>query len=394
MGRYQEFELPKRYHDALMGWQHRNFPDLPLLTKHWAEHFPDDPVFRMVVKVAPSNADKIELGMFKGEPKISRASDMKGNMLYSAMRIIRAQCSTELGSVQQHIDTLDRSISDHSKYSVMRIMAEELRHAYQMFWVLSHDDSWAESGMRNLADDTMDELLGMNTGSHVLDAFNIPFGDPLDNMVFAFLIDRVGKYQLSMQQVFSYSPMAQSMLPMLHEESFHLQAGYELVRDMAVQAALGKGLWTLAEIQRRFNAWVPRALEMFGNPDGGQTNLLFGFKDHLNGESAESYYAETARLLQRINLAVVQARRPDLTRSQIEEIVDQREGSDLLRLPHMDFFRTRGPEHLVYQSIDVEGNPTPVEDYIGYLQQTLPMSLLNSTFFQKYVTAFQQARAN
>lgn len=391
---YQEFQLPKRYHEALMGWQERNFADLPLLQKHWAEHFPDDPVFRMTVKTVPLKETAIEVGTFKGQPKISRAADMKGNMLYSAMRIIRAQCSTELGSVQQHIGTLDRSISDHSKFSVMRIMAEEFRHAYQMFWVLSHDNSWSEAGVRNLADETMEELLAMTTGSHVLDAFNIPFHDPLDNMIFAFLIDRVGKYQLSMQQVFSYAPMAQSMLPMLHEESFHLQAGYELVRDMAVQAALGKGIWSLDDIQRRFNAWVPRGLEMFGSPEGGQANLVFGFKNRLNGESAESYYAETARLLSRINIAVMQARHPDMERSRVEQIVEHGEDSELLRLPHMSFFRTRGPDGLAYQPVDTEGRRISRDSYIAYLGQVLPAPLLNTDFFAKYVAAFQQAGSN
>lgn len=394
MADYQEFELPKRYHDALAGWQQRNFPDLPMLQKHWAEHFPDDPVFRMTVKVAPLREGNIEVGTFKGQPKIFRAGDMKGNMLYSAMRIIRAQCSTELGSVQQHICTLDQSISDHSKFSVMRIMAEELRHAYQMFWVLSHDGSWADAGVRNLADDTMDELLAMSTGTHVLDAFNIPFADPLDNMVFAFLIDRVGKYQLSMQQVFSYGPMSQSMLPMLHEESFHLQAGYELVRDMAVSAVLGKGQWSLDDIQRRFNAWVPRALEMFGSPEGGQTNLVFGFKDRLNGESAASYHAEVARLLRRINTAVVQARRPDLERKRIEEIVERDEDPEMLRLPHMDFFRTRGPDTIAHQPIDTAGNRISRESYLDYLKQVLPEPLLETEFFQKYRDAFQQVGVN
>src|SRR3989304_68345 len=46
-----------------------------------------------------------------------------------------------------------------------------------------------------------------------------------DSVVFAAFIDRVGKYQLTMQKVSSYRPYATSMPPMLKEEAFHLAAG-------------------------------------------------------------------------------------------------------------------------------------------------------------------------
>ncbi len=391
MGSYQEFQLPKRYHDALVDWQRRNFPDFSILMKHWDTNFPGESPYRLTVKLTPFEEGVIEIGAFKGQPKLTRAGDMKGNMLFSAVRIIKAQCSTELGSIQQHLCTLDRSISDQSKFSILRIMAEELRHAYQMFWVLSHDSTWAEAGVHNLADQTMEELLAMNTGTHVLDAFNIPFHDPLDNMVFAFFIDRVGKYQLSMQKAFSYAPMARSMPPMLHEESFHLRTGHDLLRDMSVLAASGKGDWSLGEIQKRINAWFPRGIEMFGNFEGGQTNIVFGFKDRLNGDGARAYMAEVTRLIRRINVAIVQTRYPDQERERVEKMVDHGEEPDLLRLPHVNFFRMRGPENIVHQPIDIDGNPIVRESYLDYLQQKLPMSLLDTDFFQKYTLAFQQA---
>lgn len=385
---YSEFQLPQRYHGALVDWQRRNFPDLSLLQKHWTKYFPESPDYRLSVKVATLKDGNIEVGMFKGQPKINRAGDMKGNMLYSAVRIIKAQCSTELGSIQQHLETLDSSVSGQSKFSILRIMAEELRHAYQMFWVLSHDNSWAQSGVHNLADQTMDELLAMNTGSHVLDAFNIPFHDALDNMVFAFLIDRVGKYQLSMQKVFSYAPMAQSMSPMLQEESFHLLTGHDLLRDMAVLAAVDKGIWGLDEIQRRINAWFPRAVEMFGNPDGGQAGVVFGFKDRLNGESLESYTAEVLRLIRRINVAIVNQRHPNLDRNQIEDRIAHGEEPGLLRLPSVHFFRIRGADEIAYQPVGVDGERIPRESYLEYLSQTLPSSLQRTEFFNKYQAAF------
>ncbi len=382
----QEFQLPARYHNALVDWQERNFPDLNILLKYWDKHFPGEPPFHLAARIAPLREDTIEVGWFKGRPKINRAAEMKGNMLYAAVRIVKAQCSTELGSIQQHLESLDASVSDQAKFSILRICAEELRHAYQMFWVLSQDSSWAAAGVHDLPNQTMDELLAMTTGTHVLDAFNIPFADPLDNMVFSFLIDRVGKYQLAMQKVFSYAPMAQSMGPMLQEESFHLRTGYDLVREMALRTPSGTARWSLDEIQRRLNAWFPRAVEMFGNPDGGQANISFGFKDRLNGESLDAYTAEVSRLVNRINLAVVQARQPDLTREEAQQRAD--EDPALLRLPHVNFFRMRGSEDVACQPIDIVGARLSSAAYWEHLNRTLPESLLATEFFAKYRAMF------
>ena len=65
----------------------------------------------------------------------------------------------------------------------------------------------------------VEDILSMQTGSHVLGAFNIEFDSFVDNVVFCALIDRVGKYQLSMQRISAYKPMAESMPKMLREET-------------------------------------------------------------------------------------------------------------------------------------------------------------------------------
>src|SRR5438876_470752 len=70
-----------------------------------------------------------------------------------------------------------------------------------------------------------EDILSMKTGSHVLAAFNLEYDSFLDNVVFAAFIDRVGKYQLTMQKISAYKPYASSMPPMLREEAFHLAAG-------------------------------------------------------------------------------------------------------------------------------------------------------------------------
>jgi benzoyl-CoA 2,3-epoxidase subunit B len=401
LARYTTDHIEPRYHDALVGWQKKNFPELAFLEKNWQTYFSKQTPFELVAKIGNLKESSIEYGRFLGKEKIERAGDMTGNMFYSARDIIKAQCSTELGSIQQHRLTLDKAPTDPMKMSVLRIMAEELRHAYQMFWVLSHDPSWKKPGHPDIARDTMDQLLAMELGEHVLDAFNIPFNNFLDNVIFATVIDLVGKYQLEMQKVFSYAPMARSMGPMLSEEGFHIGSGRSFLREIAVMATEGKGEYSIEDIQRHLNVWIPRGLEMFGNERGGETAVAFGFKDRNNSIAQGEYYNEVRELLELVNVAVVQVRVHEITapdaRSLVREVQDTGEEKQgvrpehLLYVPDTKFFRQRGMEEVVFLPFDVygellreNGKPVAGETYIEYLKGVLPDYYPRTTEFEKY----------
>src|SRR5262249_43068959 len=143
--------------------------------------------------------------------------------------------------------------------------------------------------------------------------------------------------------------------------------------------------WSLAEIQKRINAWFPRGVEMFGNPEGGQANIDFGFKDRLNGESLNAYVSEVERLLHRINVGVVLARDPDLSKEEADRRAD--EETDLLRLPDVNFFRMRGADGTVYQPIGSHGRRLSADAYWAHLDEALPASLRGTEFFQRYRAA-------
>jgi benzoyl-CoA 2,3-epoxidase subunit B len=401
LARYTTDRIESRYHDALVGWQKKNFPELEFLEKNWQTYFSRQTAFELVAKIGQLKESSIEHGRFLGREKIERAGEMSGNMFYSARDIIKAQCSTELGSIQQHRLTLEKAPTDQMKMSVLRIMAEELRHAYQMFWVLSHDSSWKKPGHPDIARDTMDQLLAMELGEHVLDAFNIPFNNFLDNVIFATVIDLVGKYQLEMQKVFSYAPMARSMGPMLSEEGFHIGSGRSFLREIAVMATEGKGDYSIEDIQRHLNVWIPRGLEMFGNERGGETAVAFGFKDRNNSTAQGEYYNEVRELLELVNVAIVQVRVSDISapdaRSLVREVQDTGEDQQgvrpehLLYVPDTKFFRQRGMEEVVFLPFDVNGEllrengrPVPGESYIEYLRTVLPDYYPRTTEFEKY----------
>jgi benzoyl-CoA 2,3-dioxygenase component B len=399
---YETATINPKYHQALIGWQKKNFPEIEFLERNWQKYFASQTAFQLYAKIGKLKSDKIEYGKLAGQPRFERAGDMTGNMFYSARDIIKAQCSTELGSIQQHRLTLEEAPTDAMKMSVLRIMAEELRHAYQMFWVLDHDASWKKPGHPDIAAETLDELLAMELGDHVLDAFNIPFQNFLDNVVFATVIDLVGKYQLEMQKVFSYAPMARSMPPMLSEEGFHIGSGRGFLKELAVNATNGDGHFSIEEIQKTINAWLPRGLEMFGNERGGETNVQFSFKDKNNGTAQSEYVGEVREVIELTNVAVVQVKVKDLTapdaRSLVREVQDTWEeqrgvrAADLLFVPDPKFFRKRGMQEIAFQPYDVYGNlltedgkPISGETYLRYLEKVLPERYRSTAEFKEYV---------
>lgn len=401
MAAYTTETIRPKYHDALVAWQKKNFPEMQFLEDNWKKYYPTQTPYQLFAKVGKLASETINYGRFTGQPRLERAGDMSGNMFYSARDIIRAQASTELGSIQQHRLTLEEAPTDQMKMAVLRIMAEELRHGYQMFWVFDHDDSWKKPGHPDVAADTIEELLAMEMGTQVLDAFNIAFVSFLDNVIFATVIDLVGKYQLEMQKVFSYAPMGRSMGPMLSEEGFHIGSGRGFLKELAIAAANGSGRYSIDDIQRVINAWVPRGVEMFGNERGGTTSVTFGFKDRDNGTAQREYWNEVREVIELVNVAVAQSRVEGLSapdaRSLVREVQDTGDTikgvslADLLYVPDMKFFRSRGLPELVFMPYDVYGNlltdsgrPVSGENYIQYLKSVLPETYVITEDFAKY----------
>jgi 1,2-phenylacetyl-CoA epoxidase catalytic subunit len=398
---YTTETITPQYHDAIVSWQKNNFPELKFLQDNWSKFYPTQTPYQLFAKVGKLNSDQILYGRQAGQPRYEHAGDMVGNMFYTARDIIRAQASTELGSIQQHRLTLEEAPTDAMKMAVLRIMAEELRHGYQMFWVFDHDATWKKPGHPDVAKDTMDELLAMQLGNHVLDAFNIPFNNFLDNVIFATVIDLVGKYQLEMQRVFSYAPMGRSMGPMLSEEGFHIGSGRGFLKELAVSALNDNARYSIEDIQKTINAWVPRGVEMFGNERGGETAIAFGFKDRNNGTAQHEYHNEVREVIELVNVAVVQAKLKDITapdaRSLVREVQDTGETikgvspRDLLFIPDVKFFRGRGIEEIVYMPYDAHGNlitengkPITGERYLEYLKTVIPSHFVKTKDFQKF----------
>ncbi|MHC4393623.1 MAG: hypothetical protein ACYS22_20195 [Planctomycetota bacterium] len=385
--------LPKKYHDAVTKWRDRFIPDYKLLIDNWEKFFPKDPKFQLCAYRSCDMCSLIECGLEKGKEKYETAAAMHDSQAHHVLGQIKAQASTEFGSIQQHLHTLSRAQTEQDQFWVLRMMAEELRHGYQMLHLLLEDD-W--SGVAGDLDGPKltEEILSMTTGNHVLGAFNIDFDSFVDNIVFCALIDRVGKYQLDMQKISAYKPMAESIPQMLKAEAFHLLTGVIPLRRWASEAAKGSVYVTMDAIQRSFNKWVPRGLEMFGDERGGGTNFKYGLKNKKNAEAQAEYYAEIGRLVRDLNLRYVTTRLPALGPEGAKKLITRVQHSrereqgieyeDLLSLPHMTFFRRRGVPAFSLQGVDGE-TIKDVNTYLHYLTKYLPQAYLAGRDFMQYV---------
>jgi benzoyl-CoA 2,3-dioxygenase component B len=393
--------LEKKYHSAVEHWRRHHFKDYETLLDNWEKYFPKDEKFCLCAKMEIGTSDVITVGEQKGEKKRLDPDQLTEDQARHLLAIIKAQASTEFGSIQQHAGTIDRAHDDQDRAWVMRVMAEELRHGYQMLHLLLSKD-WSHVSGGVTGEQMVEEILSMTTGNHVLDAFNLDYDSFMDNITFAAFIDRVGKYQLTMQKVCAYKPMADSMPPMLREEAFHLAAGVIPLRRFAERAATGDPLANLELVQQSINKWFARGLEMFGDERGGQKNIQLGFKDLTNRQAVDQYTEECRKMIRDINTRFVRARFPDYTPDKVEAVIEELERShgthkglaydEILRLPDARFFRRKG-EH-AFQMIGVYGETfTDAETYLRYLSRHLNSGYIASRDLRLYAETLRKVVA-
>lgn len=395
----RQVRLPANFHAAVEKWRDTFIPDHELLIENWERFFPKEPVFELCAFRELGMCDEIECGDLKGQPKATKPSELSEDASRHLVGAIKAQASTEFGSIQQHRLTLARAQDEQDQFWILRMMAEELRHGYQMLHLLLEED-WSSAGQVDGAE-MVEEILSMTTGSHVLGAFNIEFDSFVDNVTFCAVIDRVGKYQLEMQRISSYKPFAESMPPMLREEAFHLAAGVVPLRKWMEQAASGEVYVTTEDIQKALNKWLPRGFEMFGDERGGGTNVRFGLKPMKNEEAQSLYYDEVSRMVQDLNMRYVRARLPELRLREAEETLERIVGGDtvsgvaredLVHMPDRRFFRRRGVP--AYEMTGWQGEQfDDAEEYLAHLKRHLPDSYRASSDFGFYVSQLRRVGA-
>ena len=282
---------------AFRAWQ----DDIGLDRKHLAN-------FTFETKYGDLASDEIPFGDFAGARRWESVRQIPDQRIRDALlNYIVYQGDTEFASVEQQRHLYDTAPSEYDLRCLARLMAEEMRHGYQMCHLLvTH---FGHAGRLEA------EKLLQRRAYHkqrLLGSFNEAIETWLDFFTFTQFVDRDGKYQLRMLSHSAFAPLARSMGPMLKEESFHLGVGYDGLRRI-IQA----GQLPIALVQKFFNKWVPTAYDLFGTDTSGSAHwgYVWGLKgrydedqnpnaadrEHLNETARSLYIAEISALTDRLN---------------------------------------------------------------------------------------------
>ncbi len=259
-------------------------------------------------KFAEPKHTEIQFGEFSGARKWQNTSEIaRPEVSDLLLKLVAVQGDTEFASVEQQRRLLNSAPSERDLRAIVRINAEEMRHGWQMSYLLVRyfgDDGKAEA--RKLLERRADKK------ERLLGAFNEPLEDWLDFFTYTAFVDRDGMYQLKMLSHSGFAPLAGSMGPMLNEESFHLLTGLS-----GLQRILRAGKVPIEIIQKRLNRWLPVCFDLFGHDRsrGAGNAYRWGLKARFNEEESgalkdpegvnqmarELYYKEICGLVELLN---------------------------------------------------------------------------------------------
>ncbi len=314
--------------------------------------------FQFDIKFGEPEAEAIEFGHYRGQRKWPTLMHIPDQRIRDALlNLIVYQGDTEFASVEQQRNLLLSPPSDYDLLSIMRVMCEEMRHGWQMSYLLC--EHFGDEGRREAQ-----KLLERTAleGQRLLGSFNEIVDNWLDFFTYTQFIDRDGKFQLKMLSTSSFEPLARSMGPMLKEESYHLGTG-----NNGLLRIIKAGRVPPEVMQRFFNKWVPTAFDLFGTDHSSSANwaYVWGLKgrfderenerdadrETLNDQARHLYRDECVRLVERLNKYI-----PDRDR--------------WLMIPDIKFNRKIG--QWAHREFDVEGNEVSPERYKEYLASVTP----------------------
>ena len=305
MGRINTFD---DWTDYFRQWQ----KDIGLDTDRFGD-------YAFEVKFGPVRSDVIDFGDYAGRPKWETALQIPDQRVRDTLlHLITYQGDTEFASVEQQRNLLQNAPSDYDLQSAVKIMREEMRHGTQMSYLLL---KYFGSSGKLEAQKLLERRAFNNT--RLLGAFNQEVGDWLDFYCYTELVDRDGKYQLTMLSHSSFKPLASSMQPMLQEEFYHLLTGHT-----GLTRVLKAGKVPVQIVQKHINKWFSVALDLFGVDASSSAYWFYVWglkgrydegvttepadKDRLNELSRQHYLKEVNGLIDALNKLVPEGQ-PKLT---------------------------------------------------------------------------------
>jgi benzoyl-CoA 2,3-dioxygenase component B len=288
--------------DLLQEWQHDIGLDRELIERYM-------PGYAFEAKYGDLPTHEIYFGDFQGERRWERVMEIPDQRMRDALlNMIVYQGDTEFASNEQQRFLVNNAPTEYDLASIVRIMVEETRHGYQMCHLLvnhfGHDGKIEAQKML--------ERRAFGKKNRLLNAFNEDVTHWLDFFAYTNFMDRDGKFQLTMLSHSGFAPLAQSMGPMLREESFHMGTGISGLRRIA-QA----GVIPIELQQKYYNKWLSGSLDLFGTDHSGSAQWAYTWgikgrvdedkadasvdKEHLNERAREQFYEECEKTIERVN---------------------------------------------------------------------------------------------
>jgi len=288
--------------DLLKEWQKDIGLDNELIERYM-------PGYQFEAKYGELPTNEIYFGDFKGDRRWDRVLEVPDQRMRDALlNMIVYQGDTEFASNEQQRFLVNNAPSEYDLASLVRIMVEETRHGYQMCHLLvnhfGHDGKIEAQKML--------ERRAFGKKNRLLNAFNDDVTHWLDFYAYTNFMDRDGKFQLTMLSHSGFAPLAQSMGPMLREESFHMGTGISGLRRIAQANVIPVSLQ-----QKFYNKWVSGSLDLFGTDHSGSAQWAYTWgikgrvdedktqdsidKEHLNERARDQFYEECKKTIERVN---------------------------------------------------------------------------------------------
>ena len=289
--------------DLLKDWQNDIGLNQELIDRYM-------PGYEFEAKYGELPTGEIYFGDFKGERRWSKVLEIPDQRMRDAvLNMIVYQGDTEFASNEQQRFLVNNAPTEYDLASLVRIMVEETRHGYQMCHLLvnhfGHDGKIEAQKML--------ERRAFGKKNRLLNAFNDDVTHWLDFFAYTNFMDRDGKFQLTMLSHSGFAPLAQSMGPMLREESYHMGTGISGLRRIAQANVIPVELQ-----QKYYNKWISGSLDLFGTDHSGSAQWAFTWgikgrvdedklasegvdKEHLNERARGQFYDECAKTIERVN---------------------------------------------------------------------------------------------
>jgi benzoyl-CoA 2,3-epoxidase subunit B len=276
--------------------------------------FPEVRQYKFEAKFGDLKSNTILHGFYRGQDRWKTIMHVPDQRIRDGLlNMIVYQGDTEFASVEQQRHLFETAPDDYERQALARVMREEMRHGFQMCHLLvKHFGRTGKiEAQKQLERRSFDK-------NRLLGSFNEDVNNWLDFYVYTQFIDRDGKFQLNMLSQSAFLPLAQSMLPMLKEEAFHLGTGNNgLIRIVKA------GRIPIRIIQKYFNRWLPTAYDLFGTDHSASARWAYtwGIKgrydedrrsdepdlERINEGNRELFHQECAQLTAAINRLISEA---------------------------------------------------------------------------------------